>query len=69
VTSVEGEDGYGGRGVESKVDSGGPGYGDSGGPQMYEGRVVGVCSWGDYTNQVYASVAAHRDWIRETTGI
>jgi secreted trypsin-like serine protease len=69
VTSSNGSDYYGGRAVRSRVLSGGPGYGDSGGPQFYNGRQVGVCSTGDYVNQSYASVAANRTWIRNTADV
>ncbi|GLZ33641.1 serine protease [Lentzea sp. NBRC 105346] len=67
------KDAYGGRAVGSRwadaANGGTAGYGDSGGPQLYNGVQVGVCSTGDYTNQQYASVPAHRDWIREVSGV
>lgn len=69
VTSNNDRDYFGGRAVRSRVASGGPGYGDSGGPQFYNGRQVGVCSTGDYTYQSYASVAANRTWIRNVAGV
>lgn len=69
VISNNGSDNYGARAVRSRVASGGPGYGDSGGPQFYNGRQVGVCSTGDYTFQNYTSVAANRSWIRSVTGV
>ena len=69
VTSANGTDYFGGRAIRSRVQSGGPGYGDSGGPQLAGGRLVGVCSTGDYTYQQYTSVNAYRGWIRDTAGI
>jgi hypothetical protein len=69
VTSTTAGDAYGGRAIRSRVGSGGPGYGDSGGPQLYRGRLVGVCSTGDYVHQQYASVSANRSWIRDVTGV
>lgn len=69
VTSTNDTDYYGGRAIRSRVLSGGPGYGDSGGPQLDGGRLVGVCSTGDYVNQSYASVLANRSWIRDVAGV
>lgn len=44
--------------------------GDSGGPAMSGGVQVGVCSGSDFrTYSLYASVADHRQWIRQTTGV
>ncbi|GGJ83678.1 hypothetical protein GCM10010123_11730 [Pilimelia anulata] len=45
--------------------------GDSGGPQVYNGEQVGVCSTGDAAarTQDYASIATHRAWIRAHTGV
>ncbi len=69
VTTNNARDYFGGRAVGSRVDTGGPGYGDSGGPQFYNGRQVGVCSTGDYVNNQYASVTANRSWIRSVAGV
>jgi len=68
---MEGIDGdaYGGPALQGVWVNGTAGYGDSGGPQIYNGAVVGVCSTGDYTRVWYASVAVHRAWIRSVTGI
>lgn len=44
--------------------------GDSGGPAMSGGVQVGVCSGSDFrTYSLYASVADHRQWIRQTAGV
>jgi Trypsin len=64
-----GEDAYGGPALQGVWVDGTAGYGDSGGPQMYNGTVVGVCSTGDYVRVWYASVATNRSWIRSVTGI
>jgi secreted trypsin-like serine protease len=69
VVSTDGTDYVGGRSVRSQVAPAGPGYGDSGGPQMYNGKQVGVCSTGDYVYQDYGSIAASRAWIRRTAGV
>jgi secreted trypsin-like serine protease len=69
VTSHNARDYFGGRAVGSTVAPAGPGYGDSGGPQFYNGRQVGVCSTGDYVNHQYGSVAANRSWIRSVAGV
>jgi trypsin len=48
--------------------------GDSGGPVMYDGALVGLVSWGlgcawvDYPS-VFTEVSAYRDWIRENSGV
>lgn len=69
VTTHNARDNFGGRAVGSTVAPAGPGYGDSGGPQFYNGRQVGVCSTGDYVNHQYGSVTANRSWIRSVTGV
>jgi hypothetical protein len=55
--------------VQSRRISGTAGYGDSGGPQFYDGRLVGVCSTGDYVYQTYGSISANRSWIRRVAGV
>ncbi|MEV6244056.1 trypsin-like serine protease [Lentzea sp. NPDC051838] len=63
-------DAYGGVAVETRWETGTAGYGDSGGPQLNsDGIQVGVCSTGDYEFTQYASVAAHRGWIRSVAGV
>jgi secreted trypsin-like serine protease len=61
----------GGRSIHAQKINAVAGYGDSGGPMWYGGKVVGVCSWGDndYTTSDYGSVAANRSWIRNTAGV
>ena len=44
--------------------------GDSGGPERYEGRQVGVASTADgRSEQTYGSVPANRSWIRSVAGV
>lgn len=44
--------------------------GDSGGPQRYDGRQVGVASTADgRSTQTYGSVPANRSWIRSVSGV
>jgi len=69
VTSTNSSDYFGGRAVQSRRISGTAGYGDSGGPQFYDGRLVGVCSTGDYVYQTYGSISANRSWIRRVAGV
>jgi secreted trypsin-like serine protease len=66
-----GRDVFGGRSIHGAKLNAVAGYGDSGGPMWYGGRVVGVCSWGDndYTTSDYGSVTANRTWIRNTAGV
>jgi hypothetical protein len=71
VTSVDCQDGQGGRAICSTGITGTAFNGDSGGPEMASGVEVGVCSTGDddAKTQQYASVAANRDWIREVANV
>ncbi|RFS86573.1 DUF1986 domain-containing protein [Actinomadura spongiicola] len=72
VTVVSGTctDTFDGPAICSVNDRGVAWRGDDGGPQFYEGRQVGVCSWKDGRwNQKYTSVAANRDWIRSVAGV
>ncbi|XP_049790349.1 trypsin-1-like [Schistocerca nitens] len=46
--------------------------GDGGGPLLYEGKVVGLVSWGYYCGEppypsVYTRVSSYVDWITERT--
>jgi len=68
-------DAYNGAAIASRGIDGASWHGDSGGPQLADGKQVGVCSTGENTGsdpngtQNYASVAAQRDWIRSTAGV
>jgi secreted trypsin-like serine protease len=66
-----GEDVYGGPSIHGEKIDAVAGYGDSGGPMFYDGKLVGVCSSGDleYLHSDYGSVARNRDWIRDTAGV
>lgn len=70
VTSVNASDAYGGRAIRSQRINGNAWRGDSGGPQFYSGRQVGVASTADGRSiQNYGSVAFNRAWIRSVTGV
>lgn len=70
VTSTSASDAYGGPAIRSTGVNGVAWRGDSGGPQFYNGRQVGVCSTGNgSTYQNYASVAAGRSWITSVAGV
>lgn len=63
-------DAYGGPAIRSTRINGNAWRGDSGGPQFYNGRQVGVASTANGTTiQNYASVASSRSWITSITGI
>ncbi|SCL16273.1 S1 family peptidase [Micromonospora inyonensis] len=63
-------DAYGGQAIRSSRINGNAWRGDSGGPQFYNGRQVGVASTADgRTIQNYGSVAYNRAWITSVTGI
>ncbi len=63
-------DAAGGRAIASTSVNGNAWRGDSGGPQFYNGRQVGVASTADGRRaQWYGSVAANRAWIRSTAGV
>lgn len=63
-------DAYGGQALRSTRINGNAWSGDSGGPQFYNGRQVGVASTADgYSIQNYGSVAYNRAWITSVTGI
>lgn len=57
-----------------RIEKGGPCGGDSGGPAVYEGELVGIVTLGikncSHPNSVhaYTSVANYYNWILENTG-
>ncbi|HWD06431.1 MAG TPA: trypsin-like serine protease [Amycolatopsis sp.] len=71
----KGTDAFGGTAIASKGVTGSSWHGDSGGPELADGVQVGVCSTGENSGsdkngtQNYASVAASRDWIKQTAGV
>jgi len=69
VTSYYDHDIFGGWAMRSTGINGTTGWGDSGGPQMYNGQQVGVCSTGTFTEQTYADVIWYRPWIRSVSGV
>ncbi|GLY22533.1 DUF1986 domain-containing protein [Micromonospora sp. NBRC 101691] len=63
-------DAYGGQAIRSSRINGNAWRGDSGGPQFYNGRQVGVASTADgRTIQNYGSVAYNRAWITSVSGV
>ena len=63
-------DAYGGRAIASTRINGNAWKGDSGGPETFNGKQVGVASTADgSTRQNYASIAFNRSWIRSTSGV
>jgi secreted trypsin-like serine protease len=68
-------DAFGGTAIASRGINGAAWHGDSGGPEIFNGQQVGVCSTGNNSGsnpqgtQNYASVAANRSWIRSTAGV
>ncbi|MGN9774907.1 S1 family peptidase [Micromonospora sp. H33] len=70
VTSNSASDAYGGQAIRSTRINGNAWRGDSGGPQFYNGRQVGVASTADgYNIQNYGSVAYNRAWITSVAGV
>ncbi|MEH1056991.1 trypsin-like serine protease [Micromonospora sp. CPCC 206171] len=70
VTSTSVTDAYGGQAIRSTEISGNAWRGDSGGPQFYNGRQVGVASTADGVSiQNYGSVAYNRAWITSVSGV
>lgn len=70
VTSTSATDAYGGQAIRSTRISGNAWRGDSGGPQFYNGRQVGVASTADGQSiQNYGSVAYNRSWITSVAGV
>ncbi|WP_427017909.1 S1 family peptidase [Pseudarthrobacter sp. P1] len=76
VTNVS-NDAYGGLAIHIYGLSGAPNHGDSGGPLIVDGEIVGVCSTGDLSDpgadtgagSNYANLTGSRDWIRTLTGV
>ncbi|MEU4565942.1 DUF1986 domain-containing protein [Micromonospora sp. NPDC023956] len=63
-------DAYGGQAIRSSRINGNAWRGDSGGPQFYNGRQVGVASTADGRSiQNYGSVAYNRAWITSVSGV
>jgi secreted trypsin-like serine protease len=68
-------DAFGGTAIASVGINGSAWHGDSGGPEVYNGLQVGVCSTGSNSGsnpqgtQNYASVASSRSFIRSTAGV
>jgi secreted trypsin-like serine protease len=68
-------DAFGGSAIASQGVTGSSWHGDSGGPELANGRQVGVCSTGSNTGyqtngiQNYAKISVSRSWIRQNTGI
>jgi len=64
-----------GQAIASRGINGSAWHGDSGGPELYNGQQVGVCSTGSNSGsnpqgtQNYASITANRSWIRSTAGV
>ncbi|MDO3703956.1 trypsin-like serine protease [Micromonospora sp. C28SCA-DRY-2] len=70
VTSNSATDAYGGQAIRSTRINGNAWRGDSGGPQFYNGRQVGVASTADGQSiQNYGSVAYNRAWITSVAGV
>ncbi|MER7888913.1 DUF1986 domain-containing protein [Micromonospora sp. NPDC094482] len=70
VTSNSATDAYGGQAIRSTRINGNAWRGDSGGPQFYSGRQVGVASTADGSSiQNYGSVAYNRAWITSVAGV
>jgi secreted trypsin-like serine protease len=64
------QDAAGGEALHSSAINGNAWYGDSGGPQFYDGQIVGVASTADgVSTQQYGSVAYNREWIRSVAGV
>lgn len=61
----------GGRGILSGRISGSAWSGDSGGPQLHQGKQVGVLSLADLAGrrQISTGIAYHRAWITQVSGV
>lgn len=70
-------DAYNGRAVHVQGVNGASNHGDSGGPLIVGGKIVGVCSTGDQADpgsninatSNYANLTASRSWIKSTSGV
>ncbi|NYE95370.1 secreted trypsin-like serine protease [Psychromicrobium silvestre] len=70
-------DAYGGPAVHIQGVSGAANHGDSGGPLIIGGKIVGVCSTGDSADpgsntqagSNYANLTTSRSWITSTSGV
>lgn len=70
-------DAYGGNAIHVRGVDGASNHGDSGGPLIVGGEIVGVCSTGDtadpgsdiHATSNYANLTGSRAWIASTTGV
>lgn len=70
-------DAYGGSAIHVKGVNGASNHGDSGGPLLINGYIVGVCSTGDtadpgndiHAGSNYANLTYSRDWIYDVAGV
>lgn len=70
-------DAYSGTAVHVQGVNGASNHGDSGGPLIVGGKIVGVCSTGDKADpgsninatSNYANLTASRSWIKSTSGV
>lgn len=70
-------DAYGGPAIHISGVTGAANHGDSGGPLIVDGEIVGVCSTGDlpdpgadtHAGSNYANLTGSREWIHATSGI
>ena len=73
----ESTDAYGGRAIHLEGVNGSSNHGDSGGPLIVNGQIVGVCSTGDsadpgsdfHADSNYANLTDSRQWIADVTGV
>lgn len=70
-----GVDAFGGESISSQGVTGSSWHGDSGGPEVADGKQVGVCSTGENDGtqtdgtQDYAKVSVSREWIQQNAGV
>lgn len=73
----ESTDAYNGRAIHVQGVNGSSNHGDSGGPLIINGQIVGVCSTGDsadpgadsHASSNYANLSDSRQWISDTAGV